>query len=310
MKNILVVGSSNIDLVIRVSNIPSVGETVLSHYTNRLPGGKGANQAFACGRLGGDITFLSLLGNDMYADIILDSLASANVDISRVERDQNSQTGMALICVNDKGDNSIIVIPGANTTCNIDYLKKQDTAFKDCSIIALQMEIPLESVYYSIRRGKELGKTIVLDPAPAPTSDKIPKDIYPLLDFITPNETELHKLTGFPVDSKENLLKASNRLLNMGVPNILVTLGAKGAMLLNKDGYIHLKPPQVSVVDTTAAGDTFNAAFIIKIAEGKDYKESIRFANMASSLAVSKLGAQSSIPSLKEVEKFVESLGK
>lgn len=308
MKRILVIGSSNIDLVVRVPDIPAVGETIMSLSTDRLPGGKGANQAFACGKLGGSTTFLSVVGNDMLADIIIDSMNKANVDISRMEKAADTQTGMALICINNHGDNSIIVIPGANTMCDIEYLKRHDKAFLESDIIALQMEIPLDSVYYSIRRAKELGKTVILDPAPAP--DRIPEDIYRQLDFITPNETELQKLSGFPVDNRKDLLKAGKVLLSWGVANVLVTLGAKGAMLLNKGGEKFFTPPQVNVVDTTAAGDTFNAAFTVKAAEGESYEEAIRFANLASSLAVSKLGAQSSIPSRKEVIEFASSLNK
>lgn len=306
LKRILVIGSSNVDLVIHVPYMPSVGETIKSSSFDRMYGGKGANQALACSKLGGNTSFLSVVGNDKQGDILVSNIRMAGVNADMIERVADAPTGMALIYINKKGNNSIVIVPGANEKCNVDYLKRQDKAIADSDIVILQMEIPSDSVYYAIKRAKELGKMIILNPAPAP--ENIPDGIYHMLDFITPNETELQKLTGLSIDSRGNLINAAKTLLNRGVSNVIVTLGSKGAMMLNKGGEKFFGVPKVNVVDTTAAGDTFNAAFAVKIAEGKNCDEAIRFANLASSITVSRAGAQPSIPSRQEVIEFSSSL--
>lgn len=302
MKRILVVGSSNVDLVVHVPRMPAVGETIKSLSTDMLSGGKGANQAYACGKLGGNTAFLSVVGNDEHAEVLIGNLKTAGVDTGRMEKADGCLTGMALIYVNNQGDNSIVVIPGANERCDVDYLIRQDGAFAESDIVMLQMEIPPDSVYYAIRRAKELGKTVILNPAPAP--DGIPEEIYRMLDFITPNETELQRLTGLPVDTEEKVITAAKALLSRGVSNVLVTLGAKGAMLLKKNTDKLFAVPRIKAVDTTAAGDTFNAAFAVRLAGGETFEEAVRFANLASSLAVSRPGAQASVPSLREVFEY------
>jgi len=209
-------------------------------------------------------------------------------------------TGVAVIYVNNQGDNCIVVIPSANNLCDEEYIRKHDNLLQEADYILLQMEIPVSSVHYAIKRAYELGKTILLNPAPAP--DSIPDDILEKLDYITPNETELAKITGRECEKVEQISQATETLLKKGVKNVIVTMGERGALLANKNG-IEVFPAfhAETVVDTTAAGDCFNAAFTVALAEGKSLRHALMFANAASSIVVSRQGAQSSIPSREEV---------
>lgn len=303
MKKILVIGSSNIDFVIRVADMPLVGETLLGQSMERIPGGKGANQAYACGRLGGHTAFLSAVGTDGLGDAVIENLKSAGVDCSQVAYCDDRSTGLAVIYVNDAGNNSIVVVPGANGACTKEYLSSAQKRMEESDIVVAQLEVPHDGVYDAMRRAYALGKVTILNPAPAP--DTLPADLYPCLHYITPNETELQKLTGFPVGSLEETRIAAAELLGRGVKNVIVTLGEKGALLKNRETEELFPAPKVSAVDTTAAGDTFNGAVAVKLAEGKDIREAICFANAAASLAVSKKGAQTSVPSREEVEAFL-----
>ena len=299
MKKILVIGSSNLDFVIRVGEMPAVGETLLGQSLERIPGGKGANQACACGRLGGDTTFLSAVGTDGLGDVVLENLIAAGVDCSRVARCPGN-TGIAVIYVNDAGNNSIVVVPGANSACDRGYLAETWDLVEQANIVIAQLEIPHDAVWDVLRRAHDLGKVTILNPAPAP--DSLPEDLYPCLDYITPNETELQKLTGLPVGTAEEAKAAAAVLLARGVEQVVVTLGEKGALLKSRTREQLFPALPVEAVDTTAAGDTFNGAMAVRLAEGAVIEEAIRFANAASALAVSRKGAQTSIPDRGEVE--------
>lgn len=303
MKKVLVIGSANVDFVIGVKDMPVVGETILCKSFERTLGGKGANQAYACGRLGADTVFLNVVGKDDFGNALIQNLKMANVSTEAVRQNEGTSTGMAVICVNSTGNNSIIVIPGANNCCDTDYLDQNRRCFEECDIVLLQMEIPLESVCYAVRLAKSLGKTVILNPAPVP--DHIPEDIYQGLDFITPNESEFKRLTGCPGETIEDIVGCSHVLLDLGVKQIVVTLGERGAILINREGHKVYPPLEIQVIDTTAAGDTFNAAFVRKLADGATCDEALVFANYASALTVSKPGAQASIPSYLEVLDFI-----
>jgi ribokinase len=298
-KRILVIGSANIDMITQVKEMPVAGETVLGNGLQRIPGGKGANQACAVGSLGGNVIMLGCIGDDEFGQMQKVALQSRNVDISSLNVSSKLNTGIALINVNAQKDNSIVVIPGANEECDVEYLKREDIHFRECDYVLLQMEIPYETVYYAINRAYELGKVIILNPAPAP--DRIPDDILSKIDYITPNETEIFKLTKIAGTEVTELEKAGSLLLSKGVKNVIVTLGEKGACLINKNATEVFTTRKVQAVDTTAAGDCFNGAFTVALAEGKSEKEAIDFANIASSIAVTREGAQSSIPLRDEV---------
>lgn len=287
------------DMVIEMKKMPLKGETVLGETLTYIPGGKGANQAFAAGMLGGIVNMLGCVGCDEMGEQLKQNMKKSGTCVDGIAMVQDQSSGMAIIYVDDTGDNSIVVLVGANSVCDVDYLRKNDELFQKSSYIIFQMEIPHEAVYYGIQRAKELGKTVILNPAPAP--DGIPTEILAMVDYLTPNETELLKLTDQKEMSMEGIRAGAQKLLSLGVKNVLVTLGDKGAFMVNQDGE-HLYPTRkVEAVDTTAAGDCFNGALAVGLAEGMSQAEAIHFANTASSIAVTRKGAQSSIPTREEV---------
>lgn len=304
-KRILIIGSLNMDMVIEMQSMPKVGETVLARTLTYIPGGKGANQTCAAGKLGGSVRMLGCVGDDSLGETLLENLAASGADVSCVRKEEGQTTGIAVIYVSSEGDNSIVVVSGANSSCSIDYLKSYDALFEEADYVMLQMEIPYDSVFYAVRRAAELGKTVVLNPAPAPQPEEIPEDIWEKIDYLTPNETELMKLSRMDSIGMEQIEKGAKELRRKGVKNVLVTLGDKGVYFYNGNGTL-FPARAVEAVDTTAAGDCFNGAFVTALAEGKTVAESVRLANTASSLAVTRKGAQSSIPSREEVRKILE----
>ena len=299
VKHILVLGSMNMDFVTNLSHIPVVGETILAQGLEFIPGGKGANQAFAMGRLGGKVTMLGGVGADTYGEKLCQNLERAGVDVSHVLRSQQVATSIAVIGVTPQGDNSIIVLPGANGCVDIAYLQENHSLLEACDILVLQLEIPLETVVYAAKEAKRLGKTVVLDPAPAVAD--LPMELYPCLDLIKPNETELSILVGKPY-APEKVQEYALLLQDRGVKNVLVTLGGEGSYLLKEDGTekrFLAKP--VKVVDTTAAGDSYMAGLCVGMSQGQPLEEAAEFAADVSNIVVTRHGAQTSIPTLEEV---------
>ncbi|SHO46074.1 ribokinase [Anaerocolumna xylanovorans] len=305
-KRILIIGSLNMDMIIEMKRMPAIGETVLGDNLSYIPGGKGANQAYAAGRLGGDVAMLGCVGDDNMGEKLVCNIAGSGADASFIMKTENIPTGTAVIYVNEKGDNSIVVISGANNACNVEYLKQNDNLIQESDYVMVQMEIPLETIMYGIRRAKELNKTVILNPAPAPNPKTLPEDIFENIDYITPNETELIMLSGQTKISPENIREGARILLEKGVPNVLVTLGEKGTLYISRQMEALYPARKVEAVDTTAAGDCFNGAFVTALSEGKSVKEAVIFANCASSIAVTRKGAQSSIPDRKEVEDILK----
>lgn len=302
-KRILVVGSLNMDQSIRVEAIPKTGETVLGSQMTFSPGGKGANQACAVARLGGNATMLGCVGADQFGEAQRENLSNAGVDVSHLHTTKDQATGTAVIYVNGEGDNCIVVAGGANQECSVEYIRENDGLLQDCFAVLLQMEIPYETVFYTLRRAAELGKTVVLNPAPAPSA--LPDDVYSSITYLTPNETELQKLTGTVCETLEELADAAQLLLGKGVKNVLVTIGSQGVLLVNGDGAVVYPTTDKKPVDTTAAGDTMNGAFLVALAEGKTIEEALRFGNMASSIAITRKGAQASIPTRSETDEAI-----
>lgn len=295
-KGILVIGSLNMDLSIDLAKMPVTGETILGRGIAYKAGGKGANQACAAGKLGGRVRMLGCVGQDEFGQKLVKSLSESGVETDYIKESRDLPTGTAVIYVDDNGDNSIVVIPGANMACDIEYLKEQDEQFHWCDYVVLQMEIPYEAVWYSVKRAKELGKMVILNPAPAP--DEIPEEILSLVDYLTPNETEIIALNG---KSKDDIREGAEKLLSRGVSNVIATLGDRGALLVNRYGETFYLARKVVSVDTTAAGDCFNGAMVAALAEGQSEAEAILFANIASSIAVTRKGAQESLPIREEV---------
>lgn len=305
-KKILVIGSLNMDRVIRMKEMPKCGETVLAKDLTDVPGGKGANQACAIGLLGGEVSMLGCVGMDNFGDSLLVNLERAGVDITGIKRVPDAPTGTAIIYVDREGRNSIVVVQGANRCCDVDYLKEHDDAIQDCDILVLQMEIDPEAVYHAIRRGRELGRTIILNPAPAP--DFLTDAVLADLDYITPNETELISLIGCGSVEMADIADSARALLRRGPGHVLLTLGVRGAMLVSSGGERLCGAPEVKAVDTTAAGDCFNGAFAVGLSKGMEEMEAVKFANMAAAISVTRMGAQSSLPTRAEVEAFAFSL--
>ena len=295
-KGILVIGSLNMDLSIDLAKMPVTGETILGRGIAYKAGGKGANQACAAGKLGGRVRMLGCVGQDEFGQKLVKSLSESGVETDYIKESRDLPTGTAVIYVDDNGDNSIVVIPGANMACDIEYLKEQDEQFHWCDYVVLQMEIPYEAVWYSVKRAKELGKMVILNPAPAP--DEIPEEILSLVDYLTPNETEIIALNG---KSKDDIREGAEKLRSRGVSNVIATLGDRGALLVNRYGETFYPARKVVSVDTTAAGDCFNGAMVAALAEGQSEAEAILFANIASSIAVTRKGAQESLPIREEV---------
>lgn len=297
-KKILVIGSTNIDNVAAVAHIPEAGETIISSDFALHFGGKGANQAYAAGKLGGDVAFLSAVGADAQGESALQNLNSVGVDTRNVVKLQGVPTGMAWISVSAGGENCIVAVPGANAELNADRIRAMYEAIESADIILIQLEICLEGVCEAIRIAGALGKTIVLDPAPAA---KIPDEVLKYVTFATPNESELKLLTGLPVDSEENVKLGAEWLLERGVQNVLVTRGARGSMLINRGETRTYPAYRIQAVDTTAAGDTFNAAFGVMLSgETSSLDEAIAFASAAAAVSAMRNGAQESAPTIEE----------
>lgn len=304
MKKILVIGSLNMDMVAEVDHTPVAGETILTNKMELVPGGKGANQAYAAGKLGAQVCMLGAVGADSYGKTERENLAEAGVDVSSVLVREEASTGAAFITVNREGDNCIVVVAGANATLSPADIEENEGLIKQNDIIILQLEIPLDTVVWAAKTAKKYGKLVILDPAPVPR--EFPEELYRYVDIMKPNETELKMLTGFG-GSEAELKKAAQFLKDQGVGNVVVTLGGNGVYVEEKSGENHRIPAlKVETVDTTAAGDTFTAALALKIAQGAELREAAEYANYVSALVVTRKGAQSSIPSAREVDVFLD----
>lgn len=300
-KKILVIGSLNMDMVISVKELPRRGETILGGSPDYIPGGKGANQACAAGKLGGSVTMLGKVGRDAMGRTLKENLAAAGVDVAHVEETPDAPTGMAVIYVSETGSNSIVVVPGANALCDRDYIEANEALIAASDIIVLQLEIPYEAVFRAVELAKKHGRLVVLNPAPAP--DSLPPEVIANLDYFTPNETELARIAGLPVGNTEEAIAAGKKLVSQGVGTVLATLGEAGALLVTAEDARVIPSLRVKAVDTTAAGDTFNGAFVTALSEGMDEAAAIAFGNKAAAISVTRKGAQTSIPSREEVDR-------
>lgn len=295
MPEILVVGSLNADLVVRAPRFPQPGETISGGDLQVIPGGKGANQAVAAARLGAVVSMLGRVGGDNFGTFLLDNLEQNKVNISRVLRDDSS-TGTAIIIVDEDGQNSIVLSPGANGM--VTPADVESESFLHHELLLLQLEIPAPAVLRAAQRARGKNVRVILNPAPA---KEIPDELIALADFIVPNETELSLLTGQSVDDISSAEKAAKQLLDRGAGNVIVTLGSKGALLVGAETSTHVHTFPVEVVDTTAAGDAFIGGFATKLLESNDLPSAVQFACACGALAVTKFGAQPSLPTREAV---------
>ena len=299
MKKVVVVGSINMDLVTRCKRAPKGGETLFGEEFSQVPGGKGANQAVAIGKLGTNVIMLGKIGKDSFGKDMLASMEKNGVNIQHIEEGEKA-TGIAKIIVEESGQNRILVVAGANSEVDKEYVDRHLAAIKESDIVVTQLEIPIETVEYTLKKAKEFGKITILNPAPArELSDEIIKNS----DFIIPNESELALITGMAVETEEEIKKVGKKLLDMGVKNLIITLGSKGSLHLNRDKCEFHSAYKVKVIDTTAAGDSFIGG-VVRELNGDNISEAIEFGTKVSAIAVTKKGAQTSIPTIEEVIKF------
>lgn len=298
MPDILVIGSLNADLVVRAPHFPKPGETISGEDLQIIPGGKGANQAVAAARQGASVAMVGRVGKDSFGPFLVDSLKSNQVNITNVFADE-SATGTAIIIVDEAGQNSIVLSAGANGQVSS---KDIDSIDIDAKILLLQLEIPLETVIHAAKWGKQKGMTVILNPAPA---RELPDELIASIDYITPNETELSLLTDSSVKDEVSSEQAAQVLLQRGAKNVIVTLGSKGALIVNASNTTHVDSYKVDVVDTTAAGDSFIGGFASALIRGVELEEAVKYANACGALAATKFGAQPSLPTKEEVEKFI-----
>lgn len=302
MKKICIIGSINMDLTVLVNMFPKPGETISGVSFGNYPGGKGANQAVAIGRLGGEVMLFGKIGSDVYGSQYLQNLKENLVKDSGVSIETKASTGIALIEVDSLGENKIVVIPGANALVDIEFIDNYYEAICECEIFLFQLEIPIATVLYAIKRLKEDKKIIILDPAPA---QLLPDEIYSYIDFITPNETEIEILTGSVIKSKAEIKSAAKLLLEKGVGTVIVKAGKGGAYIVNNECLTHVNGFKVNAIDTTAAGDSFNGGFAYSLAYDNTVEMSVRFANAVAAISTTSIGAQGAMPTLEQVNDFI-----
>lgn len=303
MARIIVVGSLNMDLVVRASHIPIPGETVLGSDFGTFPGGKGANQAVAAARQGASVTFVGRVGADAFGRQLVAGLQGEGIDTHHVGVDETAATGVALIILDAAGENSIVVALGANGRLMPKQIRTSEAAFRGADVLLLQLETPLKSVLMAARQAKIHQVRVVLNPAPA---QMLPLELLALVDVLVPNETELALLTGLPVDTLERIEEAARTLLAQGVSALVVTLGGRGALIVEQNRPASYVPAfAVEVVDTTAAGDSFAGALSVALAEGTSLRAAVTRGCAAGALATTRLGAQPSIPTRTQVVQLV-----
>ncbi|WP_080057865.1 ribokinase [Spirosoma aerolatum] len=295
---ILVVGSSNTDMVVQTTKLPAPGETVLGGTFFMNPGGKGANQAVAAARLTGNVTFVAKVGTDIFGEQAVAGFRQEGINTTYIQSDPDHPSGVALINVDAAGENCITVAPGANAQLRPAETNPALASAETDALVLVQLEIPLDTVVHIIGEAATRGLRVILNPAPA---QPLPDELFPNLFLITPNETEAELLTGIRVDDLSGAGQAAQKLHAMGVSNVIITLGSKGAYLSTGTQSQLIATPPVKAVDTTAAGDCFNGALAVALAEGQPLPDAIAFACKAASISVTRMGAQASMPRRNEV---------
>jgi ribokinase len=300
-KIILVLGNSNVDLVFKIPRFHHPGETILAESLATFFGGKGANQAITAKRLGGDVRFITKVGNDHYGKSYRQHLIKNGLDPRLILQDSKLQTGTAVIELTPKGENRIIAFLGANGALAVNDLKKLERRWRGVGVFVTQLEIPLPTVERGLKMAKGQGALTLLNPSPPV---RLPSDLLRLVDFIVPNELEAQSLTGIKWKWKQEIPKTADRLLNMGAKNVVITLGPRGLYFKNRNQELWVEAFRVNVIDTTAAGDAFLGGLATSLSEDRPIQEALKFANGAGALATTKLGAQPSLPTRKELETF------
>jgi len=296
---VVVVGSLNMDLVARAQRLPRAGETLPGESFFTVPGGKGANQAVAVARLGGSVAMIGNVGDDDYGRQLHRALYVEGIDCQGVSTCPGVSSGVALITVDAASQNCIVIIPGGNGLLTPQSVQRFDALLQAAEVVICQLEVPTDTVAWTLARARELGKQVILNPAPA--TGPLPADWFARIDYLTPNESEAEALTGVAVTDQDSARRAGERLLQLGAGKVIITLGAQGALLITAQGHRHYPAPVVQPLDTTAAGDTFIGGFAAGLVRGLEEGEAIAFGQRAAALSVTRAGAQPSIPYLAEL---------
>jgi ribokinase len=299
---ILVVGSSNTDMIIKLDRIPRPGETILGGAFVTAAGGKGANQAVGAARAGGQVTFIARVGQDMFGDQAVAGLVRDGINVEHVTRDKTDPSGVALIFVARDGENSIAVAGGANTKLSPADVRRAKAAFTGASVLVMQLETPIETVQAAADLAAKAGARVILNPAPALP---LPTRLLECVSILTPNETEAELLTGIAVKDDASAAAAAAELRARGVRTVIITLGSRGAFVATEAGEQLIPGFKVKALDTTAAGDIFNGVLAVALAEAEPLEKAVRFANAAAAISVTRLGAQPSAPTRREIERFL-----
>jgi len=302
-----VFGSINMDLVVRTPRIPAAGETIVGHSFETLSGGKGANQAVAAARLGLPTEMVGRVGSDPFGKTLLTELSASGVGCGGVWIDSMTQSGIALIAVDDASENNIIIVPGANAQIGESDVNRLEALLPQAKLLLLQLEVPLSAVLAAAKAAKQVGVMVILDPAPA-RSD-LPAELYPLIDIITPNQVEAGQLVGFDVHDIETAKQAAAVLHQRGVRIVIAKLGKQGALCMSPDETFEIEAFSVNAIDTVAAGDCFNGGLAAGLAAGMTLRQATRQAAAAAALSVTKAGAQSSLPTRAELDAFLTAAG-
>lgn len=299
---IAVLGSVNMDLVAKCARLPRPGETVSAASFSEIPGGKGANQAVSAARAGGDVQIIGRVGSDGFADQLRKNLESESIKCDRLSSTEGMPSGVALIGVEDSGENHIVVVPGANGCVSSDDVSDAEELIREADILLLQLEVPIETVLSAIEAARKAGTRVMVDPAPTPADP--PAGLFDV-DLICPNESEAAALTNLPVSSPEEIETAARKLASFGAKAVAITLGSQGAALLQGNEFSLIKAFDSNVVDTTAAGDAFAGALAVKWAESESLIDAVSFGNAAGAIAASRHGAQPGMALRNEIEQLI-----
>jgi ribokinase len=302
---IAVVGSSNMDLVVKSKRIPVTGETILGGDFIMVPGGKGANQAVAAAKLGAQVFFIAKLGDDMFGLQSLNNFKKEGVNIKYVFQTQEAPSGVALIMVDDEGNNVIVVAPGANHKLIPDDVKAAESDIASSGALVAQLEVPIETIEFAAGLANKSNVPFILDPAPA---QKLSAELLNMVDVLTPNETEAQILTGVEVKDQGSAEAAAQKLLECGVKSVILTMGASGYLSVGKEGKEFIAARKVAAADSTAAGDAFTGSLAVGLAKGQTLSQAALFANDVAAFSVTRMGAQPSMPTIEEIDKFIHEM--